>query len=191
MKACNVCQRMLALDQYHKSKAERDGHSHTCKACANARARANHLANAERRNAERTQRYLQNRDAELVKRKEWREANPERAKEIVRLWTDVNRERKHQLDAEYRKANPAKMQALSAIKRARKRSATPAWADAGAIAKVYDEAAFMRAIGLDVHVDHIYPLAGDTVCGLHVHQNLRVIFKEENLRKGNRITEQA
>ena len=39
--------------------------------------------------------------------------------------------------------------------------------------------------GFDWHVDHVIPLKGKTVCGLHVWNNFAVIPKVDNLRKGN------
>lgn len=61
--------------------------------------------------------------------------------------------------------------------------ATPAWADMTAIKSVYAKSDEM---GAGFVVDHIVPLCGKTVCGLHVADNLQVIGKAENLRKSNK-----
>lgn len=37
------------------------------------------------------------------------------------------------------------------------------------------------------HVDHVLPLKGKEVCGLHIWSNLQVIPKTLNLQKGNKI----
>jgi hypothetical protein len=60
------------------------------------------------------------------------------------------------------------------------------WADRQAIQAVYADAAARRTAGEDVQVDHIIPLLGKNVSGLHVPENLAVIGRRENIRKGNR-----
>ena len=58
---------------------------------------------------------------------------------------------------------------------------TPSWANREKMNSIYKEA---RILGLEV--DHILPLQGKTVCGLHVETNLQLLTKTENLKKGNR-----
>jgi hypothetical protein len=45
------------------------------------------------------------------------------------------------------------------------------------------------ATGVVHHVDHIVPLQGRMVCGLHVWNNVRVIPMLDNISKGNKLQE--
>lgn len=48
-----------------------------------------------------------------------------------------------------------------------------------------------RETGIAHEVDHIYPLQGRNVCGLHVETNLRVITRSANRKKNNRVGKEA
>lgn len=71
--------------------------------------------------------------------------------------------------------------AKEAKRRADKLNATPKWADLQAIELIYK----LRPEGH--HVDHIIPLKGKLVSGLHVETNLQYLPSLDNLKKGNRF----
>lgn len=58
---------------------------------------------------------------------------------------------------------------------------TPIWADLDSIKRIYEDS---FSLGPDYHVDHVIPLHGKNVSGLHVHYNLEIKHKTENLKKG-------
>lgn len=110
----------------------------------------------------------------------WREKTPEEFKQKNKAYSK-----------NYNERNPEKRSALNAQRHVRLRSnrATPAWANRDAILAVYAQARLLRQMGQDVQVDHIIPLNGKDVCGLHVENNIRIVLRSENLLKANKMKE--
>ena len=70
----------------------------------------------------------------------------------------------------------------------RVRRSTPPWANQKYIKLFYEIAQLeTKATGRKVEVDHIYPINGKDVCGLHCEHNLQLRFKSDNSRKCNRV----
>ena len=68
------------------------------------------------------------------------------------------------------------------------KQATPKWASFELMNLVYKQAKHLTVTtGIQHDVDHIVPLKGRTVCGLHCEANLRAIPHEENLAKSNSV----
>ena len=90
-------------------------------------------------------------------------------------------------------ANPDMYKEMVSLRRRRFRDATPKWLtaeDKMEIRLKYRLAIEMsRATGIRHAVDHVIPLQGETVCGLHVPWNMEVITQEENLKKYNRLVD--
>ena len=94
----------------------------------------------------------------------------------------------------YRKAwklrHPDEVKASTKHRRDKHKQATPPWLTAehkNQIRQLYlDAMAATRVTGVAYVVDHVVPLRGEGVCGLHVPWNLRVVTREENLKKSNK-----
>lgn len=128
-------------------------------------------------------------ERERIRQKEYYEARSQdiqkRRKEAM---TDERRQRLDRYSKEYYAKN-AEYYTEKTIRRRRKLDkATPPWADLDAIRKIYRYASrITKTTGIEHHVDHIIPINGKKVSGLHVESNLRVIPATENRTKSNRF----
>lgn len=87
----------------------------------------------------------------------------------------------------YLEMNREAVYATVNARRSRMRDATPKWADMKVIRRIYIACARISAeTGIAHHVDHIVPLRGRSVCGLHVPWNLQILPDVENRKKSNK-----
>ena len=105
--------------------------------------------------------------------------------------TEEQKKRSSELAKAWRKKNSGRVLAWTRERQLSKSRQTPQWLtdfDKLKIECYYSIAAMLTRVNKEPwHVDHILPLRGKTVSGLHVPSNLRVVPAVENLRKGNRV----
>ena len=131
----------------------------------------------------------------LNKALKWISNNPEKAKESQRKSAAKQRELKPEIiklrKAKYARKNRGVINAAVARRKSAKLQRTPAWLTEEhrwMVKEIYDLAALRtEMLGFQWHVDHIVPLQGELVSGLHVPWNMRVIPAIENIRKKNKF----
>lgn len=96
----------------------------------------------------------------------------------IRSDTRVRNRERYYNDPAYK----SKMIYTARLRKAKMLRAQPKWVDTTALQVLYNEA---RRTGMTV--DHIIPLQHPLVCGLHVPWNLRLLTRQENSSKHNRI----
>jgi hypothetical protein len=122
---------------------------------------------------------LREKDGEWTKK--WREANPEKLASAQQRYGQRHKERLGAHRAQWKRDNWDSYKAYLAARKSRVKQATPPWADLKCIE------AFYRACPKGHHVDHIIPLNGRNVSGLHTMKNLRYLPAGENLKKSNKF----
>lgn len=102
-------------------------------------------------------------------------------------------EEKRRNRAEYKDRNVDVVRADTSVRKRRHREATPKWLtkqERLQMRDLYVQARKMTELTRERYVvDHIVPLRGEEVCGLHVPWNLRVITQDENLKKSNKLVD--
>ena len=116
--------------------------------------------------------------------------NPKSKIAIATKWNQKNKIRHKEHLSNWKKNNIGIVNQDTAKRRASKIQRTPNWLNAGQefeMECIYKYCASLRSIGLDYEVDHIVPLKGKTVSGMHVPWNLQLLRASENASKGNRL----
>ena len=163
-KLCKTCNQIKALELFPKQHTVKSGYASNCKECASERNR---------------RRYEQKKEQILNRHRKWREENKE-------AFAIMNREYAKKA---YRK-NKALRNHITRKYQASKAKRVPKWLtpiDLWIIKEIYHLAEIRtKATGFEWQVDHIIPLQGQYVSGLHVPNNLQVIPKTMNIRKSNK-----
>lgn len=203
-KTCNTCKDSLPLSMFHRNKRAKDGLQYRCKPCAKIAKKEYSKTNKKRISEYRKDYYADNKESELKSSKSFRENNKDYVVEYNRSYYQKNKERLKLYSLEYRKSNKELVSnnykswarrnrhlrnAIDSKRRAAETSSTPLWLtpeQEEEIKHIYFMAKDCEIVtGEKYHVDHIVPLQGKNICGLHVPWNLQVLPADLNLSKGN------
>lgn len=193
-KVCTKCHQSKTLDEFYKSKRGLYGRDSYCKICQRQRSLTWHYANKEYSN-KKSREYQRSHLADPLykekanqRSKDRYRANPEPQKRKSKEYREKNSKYYREYLRKYYQENKDKFNDYRATRGNRIAQRTPAWANIEAIENIYREA---RRLSLETgtlyHVDHIIPINGDGISGLHVESNLRIIPATENLRKKNKV----
>jgi head-tail adaptor len=197
-KFCNKCQALKSIAEFGKDKNRHDGLHYMCLACR----KLSRIANAETIQQQKRDHYARNREL-LLERK--RLSYPQHAAVKIAYGIkryQANREEileRHKIYMrgrpdyykQMRLKQPEKVNAKENKRKAAKLQRIPCWLtpdDFWMIEQAYDICALRtKMTGIEWHVDHIIPLQGKLVSGLHTPYNLQVIPASINTSKGNKF----
>lgn len=184
--------RALGLKLYSGGRPCHRGHeseryvvSADCKQCVyertekmDARAAAATKAEYQRKNKDRANKY----------KADWLAKNPEKRHLANVSYYQRNKAKESARTGRWAKENPGRVCASVRKRQLAKIKRTPPWANMGAISEIYEIAAKQSAdTGIPHEVDHVIPLQGKTVSGLHVAENLSVVPCGINRSKRNKF----
>lgn len=193
LKKCNNCGVEKPQFDFYPHKGAADGLRGNCKSCHKARSAANYFQNVEKSRQNHRDYYKRRllKNPNFQKDEYWK--NPEKRREQGRAAYSKHREKRLVAVKEYSRKNRGKSNAIKKMYKLAKSRACPSWVKDCFGMRVKIENIYNRAktlsetTGILHHVDHIIPLRGENVSGLHVPWNLQILTAEENMRKSNRV----
>ena len=182
-KICKKCKEIKYLDQFSKNITNKDGLQDNCKAC-------NKVYRERPEVEKRNKKYRASPESRQYQR-EYNQ-NPEyRERERKRDMIPTRKQTRKKLEQLDRKNNPSKFTARTAKYRAIKLQRTPKWLNSEQLKEIdqfYLLAEELQWLSMELlEVDHIVPLRGKNVSGLHVPWNLQILPKPLNASKSNKL----
>lgn len=171
MKICSACGVEKPLSEYSPRNDRPCGVQAKCKECKKLEARQIRAALGDTYNAYKRSWYHKNAAKEIARN---------------RVYKEQNRDQELKRGREYIKKNRARYTAHQLKRMASQINATPTWSNEQDIAMWYEVANVLSRSGVKFVVDHIVPLRGKTVCGLHDSGNMQILPWHKNAAKSNR-----
>lgn len=195
MKKCTKCNKIKPLSEFHRQVTSKDGFRSRCKLCRKPDGKKYYKNNIDKINAWREIYWKdpKNKEKRAEYDKDYRKKNIKRIQERKREYNSrlEVKERDKVSKYRYREENKGKYAAYAAKRRNIKTKATPPWITEEQLKEMENIYVLAKELekqdGIKRHVDHIMPLQGKNLCGLHVPWNLQILTAEENIKKGNRI----
>ena len=180
VKTCTKCDTDKAVSLFSKDARAKAGFRTQCKACV----KEYQVTNAGAIAAYKKDYYEKN----AVRVKAYRAKNAEAIAATKKMYISKNAVAISAYGKEYKKANRGVCNASEAKRRAAKLERTPVWSDSKEISLIYQQSASLQKLfGRAMNVDHVVPLQGDLVSGLHAPHNLQIMFAPDNLYKSNKF----
>jgi hypothetical protein len=189
MKKCTSCLVIKDKTCFSASKARKDGLQGMCKDCAKlkwqdfAKKNKEYLAERDR------ERYIAMAPIICEQKRQKRLQDIQLARANYKRHYFAHHEKNKKKAAAWQKANMRYFVDATNKRRLMKMNRIPAWADMADIESKYVLARKITQVtGITHHVDHVVPLKGELVSGLHVANNLMVVSAEYNNSKYNNWT---
>jgi hypothetical protein len=163
IKQCTCCKITKSIKDFYKQKGTLDGKRSACKICIDK------------------------------SNEKYRKLHPETIKRLKKQFYENNKDKVLKECKRYRSKHRSKYIAHCVNRKALKLRATPKWLTENQLKQIESYYYFSNLLSKDTNtkysVDHIIPLKGKYVTGLHVPWNLQIMSLKENLSKGNRLNE--